>query len=215
MKYYIFADSTPNITCNINQCVKSSDNYYELRDYFNFINSEYRFYHSYLVADFNTYKPSSKFSKSNLATLDNIEKTDDIPFLIIGEFHFDPETNKCNIIRENGKMVGSLAIRKDYISLKSEGFTRVFYDNEAALETFLYYVKHRSPITMSIKVSYTKDINKEVILDRFVASSVSILRSKRSYIDKISITKDIYKSIKPNRKLYNFDLKAEQSAALV
>lgn len=210
MKFYIFSSDTPDISCSMNQAVQSSEDYYETKRYFDRINSEYRYNHSYLVADFGTFKPSSRFSRNNTASLESINMVDDMPFLIIAEFHYNPDTNECNVISENGKMDLGKAVRKDMITLKSEGFSRTFYNNESALKIFLYYIDQRSPLQMFIKFKY-RNKEREVEMERFVASSISVMRSKKSFIDRIELSGNPYGEIEANRKFYNYELKEKQA----
>jgi hypothetical protein len=214
MRFYIFASDERHIVANIKDAIKSGEDYYEIREYYDHINSEYRFNHSYLIADFGTFKPAGMFGKNTTATLSDLRTNDELPYFIVAEFHYNPEDNSCNAIDENGKMNLNNAIRKDMVTITSNGFARIFYNNEAALNSFLYYLDNKIPAQMTIKMKYLVD-TRVVILERFIASSVNVLRNNKSYIEKIVIDANPYSIIKPKREFYNFVIEDDKNTETI
>jgi hypothetical protein len=54
-----------------------------------------------------------------------------------------------------------------------------------------------------------------VILERFIASSVNVLRNNKSYIEKIVIDANPYSIIKPKREFYNFVIEDDKNTETI
>lgn len=221
MKFYIFAsDTTDKINCNIASYIKSSENYYEIREHFDHINGEYRYAHSYLVADFGT-KPKTSILEKNVASLNtaDIANLDYVPFLLIGEFHYNG-FNDCTTLTDNGDVDLGLTIRHDAMSIKLDGFTQRFANNEYAILCFMNNVAARIPATMYITFETTIFKNGEllsVVMEKKVADTVEVIRNgDRTFISKIQLGPDPYKQIAfEPRKLYNYDLDTNYMSMVV
>lgn len=205
MRYHIFAGNNPIIVEDITKSTFSSKKYSEAREYFDKINSEYRFDNSYLIADYCTYTSKSMFTKE-MVDICEIYHSDEMPFLPIGEFHYKPDLNESTIVN-NAKIDLNLAIRKDMITINADGFSRTFFDNGQAVSIFEQLVRTGTPASMYIKFSVIKN-DREVEMERFVANSIDVLRAKKTDLGKIRITNTPYSSIKRKAKFVNMDLAA-------
>lgn len=191
MRFYIFGGSSPNLICKTSQCKFETTNYEEAIEAFNKGNLIYEDNHRYLIVDFDNILPKGFFDLNKVSSND-FKDSYNLPFLIIGEFHYNPETNECNMTSDNGKIDLELTIRNDKISLVSEGFVKTFYNNDKAIREFLSYVDGSSPVNMHI----------DIIIDgeemhKFVVSSVHVIktRNNKPAAKAYEIIQDAYKAV--------------------
>lgn len=191
MKFYIFAsDDSSTFTCSINQNVYCSNSYDDCRREFDRLNSEYKYAHSYLVADFGTKPKASLFSSNDCSlSAEFLADKEYMPFLLIGEFHYNG-MGDCTTLTESGEIDLNKAIRCDAIKIKLDGFTQIFNNNENAVRSFISNLESKVPaemyITFSISYFDTDDIlPKTTLLTRLVADTVDVIRNG----DKTCITK--------------------------
>ena len=191
MRFYIFGGWTPNLICKTSQCKLETTNYEEAIEVFNRGNLSYDDNHRYLIVDFDNILPKGFFDLNKVSSND-IKDSYNLPFLVIGEFHYNPETNECNMTSDNGKIDLDLTIRNDKISLVSEGFSKTFYNNDKAIREFLTYVDGSSPVNMYIDI-----IIDDKEMQKFVVSSVHVIqtRNNKPAAKAYEIIKDAYKAV--------------------
>lgn len=172
MKYFIFADEKEVFTKNENSAIMRTDNYDEAFDYFRHINNEFRYSHSYLIAYFG-YGKNRFFST---LSLDNVKNEDNVPFFVIGEFHYDAMTGASNVINSNGELDLNLTIRKDYIIIERDGFMHQFNDNDAAMRKFISYMECKIPAKMTMRVLMDNKGLTGIEMEKVIINTVDALR---------------------------------------
>lgn len=159
MIYYIFGSDTSEFKVNRKKAIFESDDIRECLEKFNRINMNYKYKHSYMVADFEINCNHGLFDYSSI-----IFGEDTIPFLIVAEFHEDMDgSNPKN------------TILSDCLVIKRDGYSHQFKNNVKALEKFEFLIRNEEDATLSIRYKYTNDSDKICINEAVIATVGDII----------------------------------------
>lgn len=168
MKFHIVGAETPKVTFKTNKSNSCTDSLSSAIYFFNRCNLERRFHHSYLLIDFENKKPkileTLSFKESDIGNM---------PYLIIGEYHYDQDTDP------------EMTFRSDKLIVRTKGFDHEYKDNIAAIKDIV--AKSRSDIYAELFIEYKVYVEGLLgIKERYICSTDEI-NNPIQYIKKFEV----------------------------
>lgn len=205
MRFYIFGfNHDSDAIFSIDKAILNDDNYQYVRKYYDIVIKEYRYKNIYLVADLNimeAFEDDKKVKDKPVSlTKSSILENDYIPYLIIGEFHYNFKSGATpefeNEYFTDGELDPNRTIRRDTIFIKATGFVHKFLDTEQALISYINNINSHTRSQLYLKLKIDNSIRKDIIMDRLVGDSVlSTKKLKEGSFKSILLPKSIPYSV--------------------